>query len=164
MKNQIVTAVEPVFLSPLVDQLTDFGQVSVLTVLHHIFTSYGVIDKFYLEENAVDTMGPYDRDELLSQLIKQLEKGRELARSGDQKISDAMMMSKGSTLLAQTGFFNNYIREWRRKYADLKTWVEYNYFSHQADQEQKRAVTITGEGGYTATVQNIYHAPPRSPE
>ena len=76
LKNQIVTAVEPVFLSPLVDQLTDFGQVSVLTVLHHIFTSYGVIDKFDLEENAVDTMGPYDRDELLSQLIKQLEKRR----------------------------------------------------------------------------------------
>ena len=36
--------------------------------------------------------------------------------------------------------------------------------SHRAHREQKRAVTTAGKGGYTATVQNIYGAPPPSPE
>ena len=36
-KNQVVTAVQPVFLSPLVDQLTRFGQVSALAGLQHLF-------------------------------------------------------------------------------------------------------------------------------
>ena len=44
LKNQIATAVEPVFLSPLVDQLTGFGQVSALTIIQHLFSSYRVID------------------------------------------------------------------------------------------------------------------------
>ena len=57
LKNQIVTAVEPVFLSPLVDQLKGFGQVSALTMLQHLLSSYGVIDEIYLEENAVKTVG-----------------------------------------------------------------------------------------------------------
>ena len=60
-------------------------------------------------------MGPYDPTEALSRLIEQLERGREFARAEGQQISDAMIMSKGITLLAQTGIFNDDIREWIRQ-------------------------------------------------
>ena len=130
MKNQIVTVVEPVFLYLLVDQLTGFGHVSALTMLQHIFSSYGEIDKINLKKNAVKTMGSYNPAEPLSQIIKQLEKGREFSIAGGQTIYGSMMMSKGITLLAQTGIFNYDIREWRRQSNDLKTWVKYKLFSH----------------------------------
>ena len=116
--------VEPVFLSPLVDHLTGFGQVSTLTMLQHLFSSYWSIDEIDLKENAVRIMGSYNSAEPLARLIKQLEKGRESAISGCQIISDAMMMSKGNTLLAQTGIFNGDIRDCRRQSADLKTWTK----------------------------------------
>ena len=74
------------------------------------------------------------------------------------------MMSKGITLLAQAGVFNDNIHEWRRQSDDLKTWVKYKLVFHQAHQEQKRLITTAGKGGYTATVQNIYGAPPPSSE
>ena len=51
-------------------------------------------------------MGPYDPVEPPAQLIEHLEKGIEFARAGGQTISDAMMISKGITLLEQTGIFN----------------------------------------------------------
>ena len=60
LKKHIVTAVEPVFLFPLVDKLTGFGRVSTLTMLQHLFSSYRAINKIELEENAVKIMGPYD--------------------------------------------------------------------------------------------------------
>ena len=44
LKKQILTAVEPVFLSPLVEPLTGFGQVMALTMLQHLFSNYGAID------------------------------------------------------------------------------------------------------------------------
>ena len=122
MKKQIVTAVEPVFLSLLVDRLTGLGHVSSLTMLQHLFANYGAIGEIRLKEDEVKIMGPYNPVEPLDQLIKQVEKGREFARSRDQKISDAMMTSKGITLMAQTGNFNDDIREWRRQSDDLKTW------------------------------------------
>ena len=71
-KNQIVTAVEPVLLFPLVDQLTGFGQVSALTMIQHLFSSYGEIDEINLEENAVKMMGPYNPAEPLARLLEQL--------------------------------------------------------------------------------------------
>ena len=49
--------VKPVFLSPLVDQLTGFGQVYTIAELQHILTSYGAIDKIDLKENAVKNDG-----------------------------------------------------------------------------------------------------------
>ena len=57
LKKYIATAVRPVFLSLLVDQLTIFVQVSALAMLQHLFTSYGEIDKLDLEENAVNNNG-----------------------------------------------------------------------------------------------------------
>ena len=69
-KNQIDTAVQPVFLSTLVDQLTGFGQVSALAMLKHIFTSYREIDKIDLEEHEVKMIDTYDPTEPLERLIE----------------------------------------------------------------------------------------------
>ena len=69
LKNKTVTTVEPVFLSLLVDQLTGFGQVSALTMIQHLFSSYWAINGIDLKENAVNMMGKYDPAEPLSQLI-----------------------------------------------------------------------------------------------
>ena len=83
-----------------------FGQVSALQILQHLFTSYGVIDKINLKENALKMMGPYDPTEPLAYLIKKLEKGREFTRVGGQTIADAMIFYKGITLLSHTYNFN----------------------------------------------------------
>ena len=69
LKNQIFTAVEPVFLSLLVDQHTGFGQVTALTVLQHMLSRYRVINKINLEKNTVKMMGPYNPAEPLDRLI-----------------------------------------------------------------------------------------------
>ena len=58
VKNHIVMAAEPVFLSPLVDQMTGFGQVSTLTMIKHIFKIYREIEQINIEENVVKMMGP----------------------------------------------------------------------------------------------------------
>ena len=55
--------VEPVFQSPIVYQLIEFGQVSSLTMIQHLLKSYEAIDEIDLEENAVDMMGIYDPTE-----------------------------------------------------------------------------------------------------
>ena len=72
------------------------------------------INEIDLEGNAVKIMGPYNRTKPLAQLIKQLQKERELAGARVQTISDAMMMLKLITLMAQTIIFSDDIREWTR--------------------------------------------------
>ena len=101
LKNKIATEVQPVSLSPLVYQLTGFGQVSMLDIMQHLFNSYGAIYETDLEENAVKMMGPDDPAEPLSHLIEKLEKGIEFACAGGQTTYKSIMVFKGITLLVQ---------------------------------------------------------------
>ena len=41
IKNKIIKVVQQVFLSPVMDQLTVFRQVTALEILQNIFRSYG---------------------------------------------------------------------------------------------------------------------------
>ena len=111
LKKKITTAVEPVFLSPMVDHLTEFGQVSALNMLQNLFSSYGTIEEIDLYENAIKMIGPYDPAENMVRLIETLEKGRQFARAVRNNIAETMMVSIGITLLAQTAIFNDNIRE-----------------------------------------------------
>ena len=74
-----------------------------------------------------------------------------------------MMMSKGTTLLANWNF-NDYIRESRGQSSDLKTWAKYNFFSPPSPPRAKKSGNNAGNGKYIVTVKNIYGAPPPSPE
>ena len=60
LKNKINMAVGPVLLSPLVEHLTRFGQVSALNMLQHLFSSYRTIEKINLDKNTVKRIGTYD--------------------------------------------------------------------------------------------------------
>ena len=87
---------ELVFLSPLVDHLTGFGQVSILTILQHISLSYVTIDEIGPEENAIKIMGTYNPKKPISWLIKQLGKGVEFARAGVRQFLTPWWFQKGS--------------------------------------------------------------------
>ena len=65
IKNQIYTAMQPVFLFPMVDQLTGFEQVNTLQMLQNIFKSYKAIDKINLKKNSVKMKGPHEPTEPL---------------------------------------------------------------------------------------------------
>ena len=93
-------------------------------MLQHLFSSYWEIGEINFEENAVKMIGPYNPAEPLVQLIEQLKGGIQFLIAGGQTISDAMIMSKGITFLAQTGIFNDDIRELRQQSADLKMWAK----------------------------------------
>ena len=99
-------AVQPVFLSPLMDQLAGFGKVTALQMFQRLFSSYGAIDKINLEENEVKIMGPYNPVEPLSCIVNQLKKGRDFAIAWGHMISNAMMLSKWIILLVQIATFN----------------------------------------------------------
>ena len=76
LKNKIVATVQPVFMSPMIDQLTVFGQMTALKILQHLFISYGAIDKINHKGKAVKMMGSFNPAKPLAYLIDKLEKGR----------------------------------------------------------------------------------------
>ena len=71
---------------------------------------------------------PYDPAKYLARLIENWKNGREFAHAGEQTIANAIMASKGITLLAQTTNFNEDIRERRQQTTNLNTWATFKNF------------------------------------
>ena len=69
IKNQIFTAMQPLFLYPLMHQLKGFGQVTALHMMKNLFSSYGLIEKINLRGKTVNIMGPYNPVEPLARII-----------------------------------------------------------------------------------------------
>ena len=76
LKKQIITDVETIFLYPIKDQLTGFGQFMALEMMGHIFRANREIENINLEENAVKITGPYNPEEPPACLIEKLDKGQ----------------------------------------------------------------------------------------
>ena len=94
INKQLITAVESVLISPIRDQLEEFGQVMALYMMDNPLKGYGAIGKINRGENAVKMMGSYNPAKPLACLIEYLEKGRELSWTRGQKPTNAMMVSK----------------------------------------------------------------------
>ena len=72
--------------------------------------------------------------------------------AGEQTIYNAMMVSKGITVLEQTDNFHKDIREQRKQTTDLKALADFNKFIHQAHRERRISVTTIDKGGYIEAV------------
>ena len=81
LNKQIITAMELVFLYPLVEQMTGFGHVSALTMIQHLFSSYGMIDKINLKTKSTKMMGPYDPAEPFPRIDITIGKGERISAS-----------------------------------------------------------------------------------
>ena len=71
-------AVQPVFLPPLMGQLTLFIKVMMLQMLQHLFNSCRVIDRIDLEEISVKIMGPSNPHNPLPDSSANSKRGRSL--------------------------------------------------------------------------------------
>ena len=72
--KQIITAVQQVFISKIMYQLTGFKQVTALEMiqLKHIFRFYGEIEEINLKKNSMKMMGAYETSEPLAHFVYQL--------------------------------------------------------------------------------------------
>jgi hypothetical protein len=156
LKKQIESAVERPYLAELRDQLTGFSQVTALALMSHLYDNYGLIDDVDLETNQVTMMKPYDPETPLANLVDQLQRGRNFANIGDQGLTDGMLISKGITLLSNTAVFNDDIKDWNRQDSKDKTWANFKTHFQRAHRERRKAVTTAGQGGYNASVHNVY--------
>ena len=43
IKKQIITTIQPVFLSTIMDHLTAFGKITIIQIFQHLFSSYEAI-------------------------------------------------------------------------------------------------------------------------
>ena len=105
LKKQLIAAVEPIYLRAIRDKYVGFGNLTILEMLTHLYSSYAKITPADLEKNDVRMKAPYDANDPPELLIQQVQDGVDYAAHADCPYSPEQVVTIAYNLVNQTGIF-----------------------------------------------------------
>ena len=113
LKNQIIGAVEPIYLRTLKAPNTGYVLVTTLSMLTYLHTTYGTIQPHHIEDNEKRFKLPYDPSQPFESFITQIEDAVAFAFAGGDPCPNTRVVNNAYNLVYQTGVFPEACRTWR---------------------------------------------------
>jgi hypothetical protein len=133
LKQQVIAAVDTMYLKTLRNRITGFATATTLELLTHLYTAYDRLTPADLQGNDTRLGQPYDPNQPIEALFDQIEEAISLAAAAQAPYNAAQIVSIAYTLVFTTGMFPEACREWCRNPAD-HTWANFKAFFAGAHQ------------------------------
>jgi hypothetical protein len=153
LKRQIIAAIPDTFIKILKDEDYGYANVTTLTLLTHLDTTYGTVTPDDLDENIRKMNREWSPTQPLEDLWNQIMECRRFATAHDP-ISEAAAIRSAVNNLENSGVFTDALKEWRRKPVLEQTWDNLKTAFEQADKERRRNTNTAGEMGYANKAAN----------
>jgi hypothetical protein len=148
----IIAATPLTYIETLSDPELGFAQVTTLSLLTHLHTTYGAITSADRDTYHARLHTPWSPPTPIESLFKQLEEGKRMAALAQEPLADSQLVRIGQSLIFKTGLFPDGCREWRLKSDADRTWAEFK--THFARHDRDRLETATSaSAGYANAVQ-----------
>jgi hypothetical protein len=141
LRNLLIKAVDDVYLSPLKNKVIGYTNVSVNTMLSHLFNEYGEIGRDELQLNEKRFHEPWDGNEPFEIIICRLDKCVHYASAAKNPYSAEQILSKAELLVLETGLFNKDIQEWNQLPVAARTYGQFKTRILTAQRRRKRLGT-----------------------
>ena len=148
LKQQLLNAVDDIYVRTLRNRLTGFTSVTVRQLLEHLHLTYGRITPNDLIVNDNKMRTQYSADQPIEVLFSQLEDGVDYAAAGGQAYSPTQIVNLAYTLIFNTGQYHEACREWRRRPQAEKTWPNFKQDFALAHNDLREIALTTQAGGY----------------
>ena len=149
LKNQIINAVDDKYISAKKNPVTLYAKVTPLTLLTHLWDTYGTIDQADQTANEARMRKDWNPPNPIEELYEQLVEGQVFASKGHETISDGQLIRWGYEIVLKTGLFNRDCEKWRKKQEVDKTWENFKtHFSIAEDDREKNQTNA--DAGYSA--------------
>jgi hypothetical protein len=140
LKKQLISTIDPVYLSPLEDTHIRFEAQTVGAMMEYLMETYGHISPQELVQNTTTLNSPWDPNTPMEYLINQIEKCRDFATDGKQTISNEQLLNAAYTKIYSSG-----------KKADAdKTWLNIKMHFLTAQKLLRRQQQTTGHQNFQA--------------
>ena len=145
--NQLIAAIPPDYLRGLTDPELGLGSVSCLTILTHLWSTWGAITQIDLDANVLRMHTPWNPPTPIDKLFTQLDDGVRFATAGNDTPSAPSVVRLGYNLILATRWFEVPCRDWRAKPEENKTLANFTVHFRAADQD-RRLTTTTSSAGF----------------
>ena len=135
LKSQIIKAVDYLYGKALKHRITGYTNVSMRTMLEHLYAAYGIMTPQDLQHLDEDMKTPYDPHMPIENLFDQIENAKDIDQAAGASYADAQLLNTAYNLVFQTNVFHEACRDWRRLNANQKTWPRFKTMFTEAQQD-----------------------------
>jgi hypothetical protein len=121
----IIDAFEHQYHNVLSDKIAGYTNCTSLQLLTHTLTFYAMIAPTELTQNYKRLNTPYDPDQMIENLFRQIQDARAFVVAGGQPYGDAMIVNIVFTLGSNTGLFPDVCHAWQARATGDKTWLQF---------------------------------------
>ena len=128
LKQLLLKAFDEMYFKGIRDRHVGYNNVTLLQMIQHLYTNYGVITPSDLADNDARMRETFDATKPVEELFQQIEDAVEYAEAAEAPYNDTQIVSRAYLLLLNTGMYNQACREWRRKPTVEQTWTAFKTF------------------------------------
>jgi hypothetical protein len=148
LKQQLLAAIGNIYYRSLRNRITGYANVTTLTILCHLYDSYGKISPTNLIDNDTRMKAPYDPSQPIELLFDQFDDAIELAAAANAAYTGPQIVAYAYNTIIQTGLFTDACRDWRQRPAAQKTWPTFKADFSLPHQEMRESQTTTQGAGF----------------
>lgn len=162
LTSQILTAVNPSFLSALEDPDFGFGDVTPLAMLEHLRTEYGTMTPEELERNRAALSEPWNFDDPIEDLWAKISNIQRVATLGALPIPDLTVITLTLAMIEKTGLLVTTTEKFRLRPTAEWTLPLFKTEFKLGNQERIRRLTASDAGYHGAHTASVVTPPPNS--
>jgi hypothetical protein len=148
LKQQLITAIQPIYLLALSHRITGFANVTTRQMLVHLYANYGRLSPADLQANDTTMKERYDANQPIKTLFDQIKNSIDIADAATALYSPEQIVNIAYTLVFATGMFPEACRDWRRLPTVDKTWIRLKTDLAIAHQEFHDSQLTAHQTGY----------------
>ena len=150
LKQQLLGAVDDMFVSSLADPHVGYANVTTLQLLQHLYDTYAKITDGDLEENKEAMAAAYDVNLPIETLYKRIEDCVQYAAAANTPFTAAQVVSTAFRVIQKTGMFTDDCKIWKRRTPLTKTWAQLKVDFTIAHNELRESQQTTRSAGFHA--------------
>jgi hypothetical protein len=107
LKQQLLAAINDIYYRSLRNRITGYASVTTLTILCHLYDSYGNIWPTDLIDNDTRMKAPYDPTQPMELRFDQFDDAIELAANANAAYTGPQIVAYAYNTILQTGLFTD---------------------------------------------------------
>ena len=121
LKNQLVNAIDDIYIKDLRDRVTGFATLSLRDILQYLYQTYGSVTPAHLTANDERFRAPYDGSTDLEAYFNGIDDCLFMAEKSNQPYSEGQNLTAASSAITQSQCFPLAMREWHKLPAVSRT-------------------------------------------
>ena len=126
-KKVLFTLTPEAYFRSFKNKYTGYANVKYLDIISHLWTTYGVLQDFEVQENNVRIKQPISVETLFEEFVEQIKTAVN-AVATQVPYTRQQIVIIAFTVVENSRIYYNGVKEWRRKDTADKTWEDFRTF------------------------------------